>query len=462
MNTNPLIAQQNFLMEKEKYYKRFGMVERAVSNLASPFGCCNFFDQCGNGDLMSLYFRGKMGLLDLLNFTPTNVCEKVQEYINYVRADSDGSSSPLVTDACATPNGVQWGACKLTLSDFGRIGRTSPERDVMKAEKYCETSPRYFLDNTPVTNEHAWDMLFTMEQLIYQDLNKRIIIGNSTNPGDFDGLQRIIRTGYATCDGALDSTVVDWNNNPMVGGAGATYSDGQVTSQAIAATFNLVDVLIDLNDRINQRISWSRLLGAQAIQPGQKVLVMSSQHKKCLLDFYTCWSVCASGDTVDSVDLSTFEARQFRQNLNGGMFGHGEIMLGDEVIPIMVHDWDMRYGDNRGDIYLLTLGVGSTRFWEGDFLDANEMIRQFNSVGNFSNPGDYFVTDGGRVLGKVDTTNRCRTFKLWMDLRLWCVAPWAQARIQNVVCARPLSMFSPDPTETSFFPFSITDVANCP
>jgi len=47
------------------------LIQRAISDAATPFGCCNFFDQCGDGDLMSLHFRGQLGLLDLMNFTPT-------------------------------------------------------------------------------------------------------------------------------------------------------------------------------------------------------------------------------------------------------------------------------------------------------------------------------------------------------------------------------------------------------
>ncbi len=46
--------------------------------------------------------------------------------------------------------------------------------------------------------------------------------------------------------------------------------------------------------------------------------------------------------------------------------------------------------------------------------------------------------------------------------RLLMWAPWAQARVQDVVCAHVHKPLSPDPWETSFFPEGSFSAATCP
>ena len=445
--------RDNYLEQRER------LIQRAVSDAATPFGCCNFFDQCGSGDLMSLHFRGQLGLLDLLNFRPTDVCHKVVEYISYVRPQMNGDTptAAYLADVCADPNGIEYGACHLDVTDFGYLGRLSKERNVQISERYCETSPRYRLDGTPVARESEWDMLFTMDALL-DDIRRMVITGNDATPGQFDGLEQWVRNGYTECGGLLDSMVVNWAGNPMTGGAGITFN-----GTPVAATYDIVDILIAANRRINQRIGWSPVLRSQTLRLGQKILVMPNDWIDCLLNFYTCWSVCRDGQTVDEVNLDSLDARDFRRGLEGGMFGDGEIMLGREIIPILGYDWELIKGPKTADMYLLTIGVGTQRFWEGDFLTAENALANINAIrAQAAVTGGYFSTDGGRILGKQDFTNLCATIKLWMTLRLFCRAPWAQLRVQNVQCEQPLGILSPDPLETSFFPATSFASAVCP
>lgn len=440
--------------------QRERLIQRAVSDAATPFGCCNFFDQCGDGDLMSLHYRGQLGLLDLMNFAPVSECLRTVEFISYVRPEmSGGNPTPAyLSDVCADPNGIEYGACKLSVEDFGYLGRTSKERNVQIAERYCATSPRYRLDGTPVTRESEWDMIHTMDVLL-DDVRRMLIVGNATTPGQFDGLERWVRTGYTQCGGLLDSMVVNWNGNPMSGGAGITFNGNPV-----GAGFDIVDILGAANRRINQRIGWSPVLRSQNIRPGQKVLVMPSDWIDCLLNFYTCWSVCRDGQTVTDVNLDSLEARDFRRGLEGGMFGDGEIMLGREIIPIIAYDWELIKGPKTADMYLLTLGVGTKRFWFGDLLSAGNALANINAIrAQAATTGGYFDTDGGRVLGKQDFTNLCMKIKLWITMRLFNAAPWANLRIQSVQCEQPFGVLSPDPLAgSSFFPMSSFTSAICP
>src|SRR4030042_1670267 len=97
----------------------------SVSDAATPFGCCNFFDRCGDGDLMSLHFAGELPLLDWMGFNVSDECYKVMEFISYVRPSyyQGSPTNGWICDPCDDPHGIEYGSCKITTEDFGRIGR---------------------------------------------------------------------------------------------------------------------------------------------------------------------------------------------------------------------------------------------------------------------------------------------------------------------------------------------------
>lgn len=419
-----------------------------LDDMASPFGCCSFFDECTD-ELMSLHFNGRLGLLDYLGFMPNDECKKTVEFISFVRPERNLQGLPTdghIANPCDDPSGIEIGSCELTLENFGRYGRVGPTREIMKPKVYCKTSPRRRLDGTVVTSEQEWDIRFATDQLL-QDIRKDVVEGSSLTAGQFDGLERWVRSGY-DCS-ILDSIVVDWNGNPMTGGAGITWN-----GNAIAATWNFVDVLLSAIRRIRQRILWSPVLSAQEPMVGDMILALPSFMINCLLDHYTCWSVC-DGSQYNEVAVQSYEARAFRNTLLGGMFGNGRIFVDGFEIPLMAYDWGLIKGPTRGDIYLLSGSVGSVRIWEGQHLSATTAAQQFGNLG-------YFSLDGGRILGTSVTENECYQTKIWMHPRLWCLAPWAQIRFQDVVCRDPMGPLSPDPDETSFYPLTSFDPAECP
>ena len=408
----------------------------------SPFtpDATPFFDRCEDG-LMSLHFGGRMGLVDLFGWQVTDVWTKDLKYLTYVRpAFSEGSATAgYLSDPCADPNGFEFGAADLTISGFGRYGRKGPVREIMKATRYCETDPIYRLDGTPVTNETEWDLAFATDVLA-QDIYRHVITGNSSTPGQFDGLQRWIKTGYSSA--ILDSMVVDWNGNSMAGTGGGTVS---FNGSNLAANPDLIDMILAIYRRMKQRIKWSPQLARQQMRAGDQVLVGPSFLLNCILDQFTCWKVCTSSAT------DTYEARQFRETLNGGLYGAGYITLDGDVIHLFPYDWETMHGSDRGDLYFLTLGVGSVRAWQGEHLSATAAIA---SLGGGADGQGYFTLDGGRLLGKTNVDNLCRETNVWMAPRLFCRAPWLQARIMEVECSPILNPLSPDPLESSFYPIT--------
>jgi hypothetical protein len=281
-------------------------------------------------------------------------------------------------------------------------------------------------------------MAFMMD-VLKQDLFRDIIIGNSATPGKFDGLLQWINTDYDT--ELLNSTVIDWNSNGIEGGTGTT-----INGQPITAGTNLINVLLAVFRRFRQRIKWSPMLANEELNGRNMVLVMPTFLAECLLDAFTCWSVCDGGE-FNPVNLMTYEARNFRDSLNGGRYGAGFIRLDGQVIDIYAYDWETIHGNDRGDIYFLTLSVGNQQLWEGEHLDAAAASGRMNTLGH----DQYFTTDGGRIIGTTDVDNLCRQTKVWIRPRLINRAPWLQARIMDVECARILDPLSPDPL-SSFFP----------
>ena len=157
----------------------------------------------------------------------------------------------------------------------------------------------------------------------------------------------------------------------------------------------------------------------------------------------------------------------FRDNLisatnPANLYGHGYITLDGITIPLMAYDWETINGPTRFDMYFLTGSIGGRRILEGEMLSANTALSNFAPNVTGANVGDYFTLDNGRLLGKYDTDNECYKLKLWHHPRLFCAAPWAQIRFQDVVCRSAVDPLSPDPAETSFYPETSFDAAVCP
>lgn len=431
-------------------------VDLALSNLATIYACCGLFDMCGDEDLLSLSMQGADKFLDWLGWQPSDVCIIHKDFIQWMRPD-DNCSPGYVGDPCADPNGVEWGTCDFELTDFGRVRREGPVRDITEnSERLCERQPRYRLDGSPITDDREFDMR-VLAEVVLQDIRRLTVTGNAGTAGQWDGLQQLVANGYTNTDGRIcammDSYVVNWNGNGMGGGNGITWN-----GNAIANTFDFVDVLKDVVRYIRQRISWSPTLASQQMQVGDMILVMPTFLTECLLDFYTCWSVCPGTTAAGIVQaLQTFEARTFRNNLLGGMFGDGQITLDNITIPLLGYNWGLVNGPTTGDIYLLVGSIGTIKTMQYQHLNMNSV-----SQSGYVDADQFAPTDGGRFLHWNNTDHTCIQQIMEIRPRMLSWAPWTNARFQDVVCGTPLGPLSPDPCDTSFFPETSFSVAECP
>ena len=403
-----------------------------ISELPTVFGCNPLFNICTDADLMSLSFQGANPLMDWIGWVRTQTCVVKRGFIQYVRAEAiNGSKSAgYLADPCADANSYEFATCDFTLTDFARLRRASPERDITKAGlNYCVTQPRFRLDGSPITDQTEWDMRWATEVLM-QDLRTMVFNGNAATPGQFNGLEQLVKTGYTNANGdpcpLMDSIVIDWNDNPMTGGAGITWN-----GRSVASTVSFIDVFLAVYRRLRSRIRMAPSLSSQNLTPGSIVFVLPSDFIPCILDAYTCWSVCDTNITVNSLD-----ARNFRSGLNGGTYGAGRVFLDGFEIPLLPNDYGLINGGNNFDAYLLTGNVGSVKLINGEYNDMAPVA---------SNHGDRFATDSGLILTWDEFVKTCVKQYVEMQPRLNMWAPWAQVRFENIQCNVPGGIMSVDP-----------------
>jgi len=432
----------------------------SVSTGGTIYGCCGLFDLCGDQDLMSLSLEGTNKFLDWIGWEMTDVCRIRKNFVAWVAPaqTESGYTAGYISDPCADAEAVDWGVCDFTLEDFGRLRRKTPVRDITKVGvRLCEAQPRYRLDGSPITDDLEYDMRIVSEGIV-QDMKRYIISGAKTTAGLFDGFQALINTGYKNSDGHLcqlmDSIVIDWNANTLNGGAGMTWN-----SAAIGSSYNFIDVLMAAYRRVRQRISWAPALAAMDMKPGDMVIVGTTNFIQCLLDAFTCWSVCPQvGSLIDLqaalMTLDVHEARQFRDALNGGMFGAGQITLDGFTIPCVAYDWGLTTG-TLDDVYLLTGQVGNVKLLQGQLNDMRP------AATHEATGGKYAYTDGGRFLTWSEFDGTCLQRYVEQQPRLLAWAPWCQVRFEDVKCTRPGGRISPDPT-SSFFPETSFRGTICP
>jgi hypothetical protein len=417
-----------------------------LSTLPTFYSCCGLFEMCGSNDLLTLTIE-REPFLDWIGFRANDECNQFVKLISYIgpSGTSTGTETTGASTACADAPGVEFGTCQVLLPDKGRIKRAGPVRDITENNrKVCEAYPTFRKDGTQITDELAWTLTLAGIAL-KQDFKRMLVVGNAANAGEFSGLEALVNTGYVNIhDGrrcsAMDSYVLDWGSNIM------TYERNG---------FALVDYLIDIVRRIMTRTSWANL---GSISDGDLILEMPSYLRDCLLDTFACWSVCPG---VETVTWSNPDLRAFRNTLNGGTFGMGQIYVDGRAIPIITYDWHplgQAAPYFTGDIYILTRRIGNMPVLMGQYIDMTQPANRMSEVAGYTH---YKSTDGGKYLTYWKYDNECFEGTVVFRPNLYLSAPWAQARIQNVACRRPLSPISPDPT-SSYFAEQYLNPALCP
>lgn len=411
-----------------------------LSTMGSLAGSGGLFMDLSNNPMLSLTMRDEP-FLAWMGWKPNDEVRQFVKLISYTgpAGTAAGTEATGATAACDDAPGVEFGTCEILLPDKGRLKRSGPVRDLTENNrKLWAEQPVYTLQGQQITDDLTWSTILAA-RTVYDDLKRMVITGNGSSANQFDGLQRLVSTGYVNVvDGtrcsAMDSIVVNWASHVM--------------SYTLNGAHNLVDYLIAIVRRIRQRIIWS---GMGGVALGDMVIMLPTFLRDCLLDSFTCWSVCP-GSAYNEANLNTLEARTFRNGLNGGTYGEGQIFVDSVAVPIVTYDWQA-FGQSApyftGDIYVLTraLNNGTVPVLSGQYINMTSPAQAFAEV---SGTAHYKATDGGRFLWYWKTDNECTTPTVVFRPNVWCSAPWAQARIQNVACRTVLNPLSPDPTSSYY------------
>lgn len=418
----------------------------AVDSQPGLIYSCGLFDLCGDNDLMSLVYGQDAPFIQWLTWQLTRYKVRKKYYISYIAPEGAAADAPttgVVTDCCEPGESVEWGICDYELKGFGKYRRTSPIRCLTDLDqKLCEQQPIYTMDGVAITDDGMWDKLMGMRG-IYQDLYRAVINGDGSQPGEFNGIKNLINDEYVNTDGerctSMDSICIDWDGAPLSASAGATWN-----GEACPDGSSLLSVMEQVFRTIKDRIMMSSTLGTQNLDTnsGDIIILGPRACLRCLLDAFVCWSVCPGGQ-YNEVNLNTYEARNFRNSLQGGLYNMGSINFDNNTIHLMAHDWATTDADDPTNctLYMLTGSVGSIPVLFGELYDMRAPAARSSSK-------DY--TDGGRVLTWSSEDETCIRHSVEMMPRIVNEAPFLQAKFENVPCGNAAKTPSADPLAPNF------------
>lgn len=393
---------------------------------------------CGEDEVLSAYVDGSP-FTDWLGWVGerherNNV--KILTHIAPEGREAGSVTSGVLADECDEPNSVEWGRCEIDLTK-GLLGRCGNEVAAVNIDYgYCEEQPIYRIDGTLITDDAEWQAALAAKVLA-QDLEMQLVSGNRATTNQFDGVQRLVKTGYTDCrTGAVcpnvDSIVVNWASDGLAGS-----NNGHGT---------IINKISDILRRLKLRAK-----GHPQIDFANDVVIMLPTFlRDCLVDYwaqYGGWLVTGQVQ-IDATVINENRARW----IQGGKFGNGWVPVDGTPISFLCNDYlpvsAGFAGGNLGDIYILTRAIGGIPVLYGvyqDFTKAGQSL-----AARFG--GDRFkVTDGGRFIVYQKITNEtCFNTCILVRPGLKIKAPWLQARIYDVGCAVQFEPVSKRPDSDYF------------
>jgi hypothetical protein len=432
-----MVAPQQGGVFKEQFDTTFA----ALSN-PTIYGRNSIFSPCFNGDVFGLQVETQ-GIMNWLGWRRNKFWKRTVQFITWWRGEGADEGTTGAGSPCDDPLSWEWGECSYELCHTSWYHRQGQPLGPHNTQTRCETDRMARINGVPIRDEFEWQLNGIMNAL-QQDVSYDAVHGNHANAWEMNGLEAVVRQGYEDNNGnycpMVDSWLIDWQNDDL---------DGAVNQWG-----NFFDFLHELVGQIEYRAS-----GLGRIQERDMVLFMPRFLADCLLDSFTCYSVCGVTDSGDITDQALRgQILQYRQSLNGGPLWDGRSAVGyirlksGRRLPIMVDDtFDISKPNANycADVYLLTRRIGNRDVFYGEYLDlatyAN-LMRKFNSTTGIR------VEKGGRFSFKGKEDNWCGVAMVGMSPELYLSAPWAQARIQDVCCSRQLKPITFDPFQPDYLP----------
>lgn len=394
--------------------------DMAVDNI---YGRFSIFDPCSPGDVFGLQVQ-TVGLMEWLGFRPNKFYRRRVDILSYIGPAGLAGSGEISSGAgapCEDAYKWEFGYCgynQVHTSWYHRSGDPLDPHSIV--QERCETSPRYRVNGVQISDDMEWQMNGIMT-VIQQDLRNGIVHGSHSNAFEMNGLESIIKTGYADDDGTLcpmaDSILVNWDKDNL---AGEENDLG-----------NFFDYLDEVVTEVEYRAS---KLGG--ISETDMILLTSRFMATCLLDAYACYTTCGVTTWEDfhgGLDISEqalrAQQRAARIALNGGPLYDGAAAVGylnlksGRRLPIMVDDTlniSRPVSEYCTDIYMLTRRIGNFDVLYGEYLDMSEFeSRVKKQMPSFSARADA----AGRFVFKGNERHFCVELEVGTSPELYLSAP---------------------------------------
>lgn len=399
------------------------------------------FPLCTDASLMAVSSGNSYSpLLDFIGLEPSSVNEVKMGAITYMAvagAAAGTAALPWQDDACGVRVGTEWGGCNLAWTGFGRLSLKTYERDITRAHiRMCEDQPFYDFMGRRITDEIEWDMLVAAKALT-DSLHTAVVTGNrGASTAQFDGFQRLIKTGYVDAESgeactSMDSIVINYNSN-IACPADANPPAGVTWNGVAKSPANLMQLIEAAVGEVIHRIQMSRL--GQPVE-GNMVMVIPHSWIDEVIDCYICSKYCNN----NFEGLKTTEAREQRDRILQGGFNQGVLRIRGVNIPILGYDYgNINNAGTLADMYILTNAIGGTPFMR---LQYNDMRIAAQRLG----AGTMSSDDGKILITRPTQTGTCTYWIEETQPRLIIRAPWAQIRITNIAHSGLANVNSADP-----------------
>lgn len=400
------------------------------SEIVSLYGKCSpLFDLCSDNAITSFCNFGTYNpLLDLLNFTPTNLYTKKRNFITYVSNEGAAAGSPVSTyqgelccdDGCGPGPSVEFGTADYECKGFDEFKVSSPVRkDVCENIRYCEAQPVYTIDGTQITNNDIWDMMM-MSGVIVQDMHRWTL----------DKLRALVNYGYVDTSGQavpqMDACVVDWAGQGLCPEDGVPANTVSINGTPTPASgFTFIETLETIVRRNRWRVNHSPNLPNNGMMTSNAILVLPFEWIECLLRCYVCHRICGG----DVTRINNTESRMMLDSLRtAGQFGMGSIDIYGVTIDFLAWDFGLiDEANNTAEMFLLHPQIGNQRLIDAEFNDMRSVAQ--NSKQMYDD-----VTDGGLLGWYSQVEHGCYQSHGSMYPRMCMPGPWAQTRFIGVPC----------------------------
>ena len=412
------------------------------------YGRYSIFDPCQMGDIFGLQVETH-GLINWLGWRPNSYYSRRVAFIDWFGPEGTVAGEPTTGagSPCDDPLGVEYGKCGYQLchtSWYHRRGDALTPHDL--AQDRCETTPRYRINGQLITDDFEWQANL-IEGVLAQSIRRDLIHGSHDNDYEMHGLENLIITGYRDPDTGIecprvDADLIDWAHDDL---------DGEVNG--LGNFFDYLDELVTEKE-------WRASFRTGGIAQNDMILLTSRFMATCLLDAYSCYTICGKTDETDITEQALRASlRQYRQSLNAGPLYDGKSAVGyiqlksGRRLPIIVEDsldiTNVGADHFCSDIYILTRRVGSQEVLYGEYLD----LRKWENAIKKHDPKYRVRTDAaGRFAIRSQEDNWCTYLMMGTSPEIYIAAPWAQARIEHVCCVRRRQPLSGDPFQPDYLP----------